>query len=102
MNFECPARCSLVKWPFKRLEAGVVEEYLPKLGIEELLKELNIPVVYSRECVKPYMMRDPDGEFEDGVCPLTMAKELAMKKVLKKLYGDSAVFSTTFRHVSYV
>ena len=30
-------------------------------------------------------MRSPDGEFEEGVCPLTMAKEQAMKKVLKRL-----------------
>eukprot|EP00438_Fugacium_kawagutii_P035534 Skav214490 [mRNA] locus=scaffold1011:88423:89535:- [translate_table: standard] len=64
-------------------------EFLPKLEIEALLKELRIPVIYSRECLKPYMMRSPDGDFEEGVCPLTMAKELAMKKVLKKLYGKN-------------
>ena len=69
--------------------ANSASEYLPKLGIEALLKELRIPVIYSRECVKPYMMRSPDGAFEEGVCPLTMAKELAMKKVLKKLYGKN-------------
>eukprot|EP00435_Cladocopium_sp_Y103_P067237 s206_g29.t1 len=69
--------------------ANSANEYLPKLGIEALLKELRIPVIYSRECVKPYMMRSPDGDFEEGVCPLTMAKELAMKKVLKKLYGKN-------------
>ncbi|CAE7466837.1 unnamed protein product, partial [Symbiodinium pilosum] len=34
-------------------------------------------------------MRSPDGEFEEGVCPLTMAKEQAMKKVLKRLYGKN-------------
>ncbi|CAL1132868.1 unnamed protein product [Cladocopium goreaui] len=68
--------------------ANSASEYLPKLGIEALLKELRIPVIYSRECVKPYMMRSPDGAFEEGVCPLTMAKELAMK-VLKKLYGKN-------------
>jgi len=69
--------------------ANSANEFMPKLGIEALLKELRIPVIYSRECVKPYMMRSPDGDFEEGVCPLTMAKEQAMKKVLKKLYGKN-------------
>ena len=45
----------------------------------EAPQELSIPVIYSRECVKKHMMRSPDGEFEEGVCPLTMAKEQAMK-----------------------
>lgn len=67
--------------------AKSASEYMPKLQIETLLKDLRIPIIYSRECVKPYMMRSPDGDFEEGVCPLTMAKEQAMKKVLKKLYG---------------
>ena len=77
---------TLSRRPWVANSAG---EYMPKLGIETLLKELRIPIIYSRECVKPYMMRDPDGDFEEGVCPLTMAKEQAMKKVLKKLYGKN-------------
>ncbi|CAJ1412378.1 unnamed protein product [Effrenium voratum] len=69
--------------------ANSASQYMRSLEIEKLLKELSIPVIYSRECVKKHMMRSPDGEFEEGVCPLTMAKEQAMKKVLKKLYGKN-------------
>ncbi|CAE7609701.1 unnamed protein product [Symbiodinium natans] len=64
-------------------------EFMPGLQIEALLDELQIPLIYSRECVKKHHMRSPDGEFEEGVCPLTMAKEQAMKKVLKRLYGKN-------------
>ncbi|CAE7255572.1 unnamed protein product [Symbiodinium sp. CCMP2456] len=64
-------------------------EFMPRLNIEALLDELQIPLIYSRECVKKHHMRSPDGEFEEGVCPLTMAKEQAMKKVLKRLYGKN-------------
>ncbi|CAE7210085.1 EMB2076 [Symbiodinium sp. CCMP2592] len=64
-------------------------EFMPSLKIEALLDELQIPLIYSRECVKKHHMRSPDGEFEEGVCPLTMAKEQAMKKVLKRLYGKN-------------
>lgn len=65
-------------------------KYLPWLDIGTVLDELQIPVVYARECLKQSVRclpGLPDGTFEGGVNPWTLAKTFAMKKILKRLYG---------------
>merc|ERR1711972_850456 len=59
-------------------------KYLPGINFEQLLKELEIPVVYARECVP--MRNISKAEVEEGVSVYTIMKRAAMVKVLKKLY----------------
>merc|ERR1719422_2065430 len=58
-------------------------QFLPDLDLEALLHELNIPVVYARNCMTA---RHAKHRNEGGVNLYTMAKILAMKKVLKKFH----------------
>lgn len=62
-------------------------KYLPGIDFEEVLQELQIPVIYARECLKPHIVQQ--AAKEEGICLWTMAKQAAMKKVLKKLYGKA-------------
>jgi len=64
--------------------------YLPGIDFEQILRELQIPVIYARECVKRSMLATAD--VEEGVNILTLAKQAAMKKALKKLYGKDGVW----------
>lgn len=60
--------------------------YLLEFDFKQLLRELKIPVVYARECVKS---RDIDSaKVEEGVNVWTIAKQNAMLKILKKLHGS--------------
>lgn len=62
--------------------------YMPDLDIEGLCHDMKIPIVYARECVKRPMLSAAD--VEEGVSILTVAKQQAMAKALKKLYGRGA------------
>lgn len=64
--------------------------YLPGLDLPQMLQDLDIPVIYARECLKKHMTAK--AQVEEGVCLFTMAKQEAMKKVLKKLYGKNAAW----------
>lgn len=59
--------------------------YLPGADFETTLQELEIPVVYARECIRRPMISKAD--VEEGVNLFTIAKQAAMLKALKKLYG---------------
>eukprot|EP00404_Azadinium_spinosum_P042756 CAMPEP_0180834944 /NCGR_PEP_ID=MMETSP1038_2-20121128/78118_1 /TAXON_ID=632150 /ORGANISM="Azadinium spinosum, Strain 3D9" /LENGTH=420 /DNA_ID=CAMNT_0022878195 /DNA_START=232 /DNA_END=1492 /DNA_ORIENTATION=+ len=59
--------------------------YLPSIDLEAFLTELQIPIMYARECIrKPFVSM---AQVEEGVNVLTIAKQAAMQKALKKLYG---------------
>eukprot|EP00931_Biecheleriopsis_adriatica_P045775 TRINITY_DN26224_c0_g1_i1.p1 TRINITY_DN26224_c0_g1~~TRINITY_DN26224_c0_g1_i1.p1 ORF type:complete len:356 (-),score=73.26 TRINITY_DN26224_c0_g1_i1:29-1096(-) len=58
-------------------------KYIPWLDIEHLLDELEIPIVYARECLKRHMFMETDS----GTCAWTHAKQLGMRKIVKKLCG---------------
>lgn len=59
-------------------------KYLPWLDLGRVLDDLQIPVVYARESLNQHMLSE-----EGGVNIWTLAKTLAMKKILKRLYGRS-------------
>jgi len=61
--------------------------YLLGVDFEQLLKELKIPIVYARESIKRQFVCL--AEVEDGVNVFAVAKQRAMQKALKKLYGKS-------------
>lgn len=61
------------------------EKYLLGINFPQLLDDLQIPVIYARDCVRSrsarYLLK------EDGVSVPTIAKQAAMLKALKKLHG---------------
>jgi hypothetical protein len=57
------------------------------MELEEVLQELDIPVIYARECTRRPMMKR--AQKEEGVNALTIAKQAAMLKALKTLYGKN-------------
>ncbi|CAK9003892.1 unnamed protein product [Durusdinium trenchii] len=59
-------------------------KYLPGLDLPGLLEELEIPVIYARQCLKRYVIQEGT---QEGECLWTLAKQTAMTKVLRKLYG---------------
>lgn len=59
--------------------------YLPGLDLPAVLKELGIPIIYARECMKKAMISQ--AEVEEGVNVYVEAKRQAMLKAMKKLYG---------------
>jgi hypothetical protein len=61
--------------------------YLPDFDLDPLLEELQIPVIYARECVARQMVSRAEQMQEEGVNVMTIAKQAAMLKALKKLYG---------------
>jgi len=63
------------------------EQYFPSLDFRAILKDLEIPIIYARECVRRPMISQ--AEVEEGVNIFTVAKQNAMLKALKKLYGKS-------------
>jgi len=76
---------TLAQNPWVLTSAG---KFLPGLDFEELLHSLDIPIIYARECLKKHMIAQ--GQQDDGLCLWTLAKQAAMKKMLKKLYGRRA------------
>jgi hypothetical protein len=61
------------------------KRFWPSLDIEQLLKDLDIPIIYARECLRRPMISQ--AKVEEGVNIFTIAKQAAMLKALKKLYG---------------
>jgi len=59
--------------------------FWPGFEFEEILKELEIPIIYARECLRKPMISQ--AKEEEGVNIFTIAKQAAMLKALKKLYG---------------
>lgn len=59
--------------------------YLPGLDITALLKELEIPVVYARECLKRHRLSM--AQEEEGVDVCVAMKCSAMDKLLTHIYG---------------
>lgn len=55
--------------------------FLPGLDIVALLKELDIPIVYARECLRA---SHTCAEQHEGVNLYTIAKTMAMRKMIKK------------------
>lgn len=57
------------------------------LGVdfEQILKDFDIPIIYARECLRRPMISQ--AKVEEGVNIFTIAKQAAMLKALKKLYG---------------
>jgi len=64
------------------------KRYMLDVDFAQLFKELTIPIIYARECIKRPMITR--AEVEEGVNVLTVAKQAAMAKALKKLYGKAA------------
>lgn len=62
-------------------------KYLPGLDLPGLLEELDIPVIYARQYLKRYVIQEGT---QEGECLWTLAKQAAMTKVLRKLYGREA------------
>eukprot|EP00438_Fugacium_kawagutii_P014525 Skav232268 [mRNA] locus=scaffold882:80726:91539:- [translate_table: standard] len=62
-------------------------KYLPGLDLPGLLEELDIPVIYARQYLKRYVIQEGT---QEGECLWTLAKQAAMTKVLRKLYGRDA------------
>jgi len=81
------ARVAIVTLAQRPWVLNSAAKYLPDLDFEALLEHLQIPVIYARECLKRHMIQQ--GSNEDGLCLWTMAKQAAMKKALKKLYGKA-------------
>jgi len=61
------------------------KRFWPGLEFEAVLKELDIPIIYARECLRRPMISQ--AKVEEGVNIFTIAKQAAMLKALKKLYG---------------
>lgn len=61
------------------------KRFLVGIDFEALIKELKIPIVYARESIKRSMVSL--AEVEEGVNVFAVAKQRAMAKALKKLYG---------------
>jgi len=61
------------------------KRFWPGLDFEAVLKELDIPIIYARECLRRPMISQ--AKVEEGVNIFTIAKQAAMLKALKKLYG---------------
>mmetsp|Transcript_82033 Transcript_82033/g.171699 ORF Transcript_82033/g.171699 Transcript_82033/m.171699 type:complete len:413 (+) Transcript_82033:120-1358(+) len=61
------------------------KRFLPGLKFEDVLKELDIPIIYARESLRKPMISQ--AKVEEGVNIFTIAKQAAMLKALKKLYG---------------
>lgn len=59
--------------------------FLPGIDLKQILKENEIPVIYARECLRRPMVSQ--AKIEEGVNVFTVAKQAAMLKALKKLYG---------------
>lgn len=59
--------------------------FLPGLDFERVLETYDIPVIYARECLRKTMASR--ARAEEGVNIYTIAKQAAMRKILKKLYG---------------
>jgi hypothetical protein len=59
--------------------------FWPGIDFKQILQDLEIPIIYARECLrKPVISQAKE---EEGVNIFTIAKQAAMIKVLKKLYG---------------
>lgn len=61
------------------------KRFWPGFEFEEILKELEIPIIYARECLRKPMISQ--AKEEEGVNIFILAKQAAMLKALKKLYG---------------
>lgn len=62
--------------------------YLLGVDFDALLKELRIPIIYARESIKRQVVCI--AEVEEGVNVFAVAKQRAMQKALKKLYGKGS------------
>lgn len=80
-------RVSIVTLSQRPWVVNSAKRFLPGLHLEELLKELRIPIVYARESIKRPMVCL--AEVEEGVNVFSVAKQRAMAKALKKLYGKA-------------
>lgn len=59
--------------------------FLPGMDFKQVLKEFDIPIIYARECLRRPMISQ--AKVEEGVNIFTIAKQAAMLKALKRLYG---------------
>lgn len=78
-------RVGLVTLSLRPWVLTCANRFLPGLDFETTRHEFKIPVVYARECVTKSMRVNAD--VEEGVNILTIAKQAAMQKALKRLYG---------------
>eukprot|EP00928_Gymnodinium_smaydae_P090682 TRINITY_DN74441_c0_g1_i1.p1 TRINITY_DN74441_c0_g1~~TRINITY_DN74441_c0_g1_i1.p1 ORF type:complete len:524 (+),score=90.44 TRINITY_DN74441_c0_g1_i1:231-1574(+) len=58
-------------------------QFLPEFDMSALLKDLDIKVIYARDCISPCMARAADDE--EGVNPFIVAKRNAMHKCVRML-----------------
>lgn len=70
------------------------QRFLPGIDFKLVLKELDIPIIYARECLRRPMISQ--AKIEEGVNVFTVAKQAAMLKALKKLYGKKSVDKRDF------
>lgn len=59
--------------------------FFPGEDFKQILKDFDIPIIYARECLRRPMISQ--AKVEEGVNIFTIAKQAAMLKALKKLYG---------------
>eukprot|EP00928_Gymnodinium_smaydae_P055308 TRINITY_DN38894_c0_g1_i1.p1 TRINITY_DN38894_c0_g1~~TRINITY_DN38894_c0_g1_i1.p1 ORF type:complete len:325 (+),score=68.95 TRINITY_DN38894_c0_g1_i1:153-1127(+) len=82
------ARVGIVTLAQRPWVKSSASKYLLDKNFMKFLKELEIPVVYARECIQRPIVSM--AQVEEGVNVFTVAKQQAMLKVLRRLSGTSS------------